>query len=93
MFFFTPVMAVVGIYVLAAILPAAGDIRRTGSACMDLCDVACGRSEAYFEWILQPWDYAAASLIIEEAGGIITTVEGEPLSFVKPCSVLARNRD
>lgn len=55
---------------VAAILPAAGDIRRTGSACMDLCDVACGRSEAYFEWILQPWDYAAATLLVREAGGV-----------------------
>lgn len=69
------------------------DLRRSGSAALDLCCIAAGRAELFFELVLQPWDYAAASLIIEEAGGIITTVEGEPLSFVKPCSVLARNRD
>lgn len=67
------------------------DIRRSGSAALDLCSVAAGRAELFFELKLSPWDYAAGSLIITEAGGIVTTVEGEPLTFDKPCSVLARN--
>ena len=68
------------------------DIRRSGSAALDLCSIAAGRAELYFELRLSPWDYAAGSLIVEEAGGIITTVEGEPVSLDKPCSVLARNK-
>ena len=45
------------------------DIRRSGSAAIDLCSIAAGRAEVYFELRLSPWDYAAASLILTEAGG------------------------
>ena len=65
------------------------DIRRSGSAALDLCAIAAGRAELYFELLLSPWDYAAGSLIVEEAGGVITTVEGDPISFDHPCSILA----
>ena len=65
------------------------DIRRSGSAALDLCAIAAGRAELYFELLLSPWDYAAGSLIVEEAGGVITTVEGDPISFHHPCSILA----
>lgn len=68
------------------------DIRRSGSAALDLCSIAAGRAELYFELRLSPWDYAAGSLIVEEAGGIVTTVEGESVSFDKSCSMLARNK-
>lgn len=68
------------------------DIRRSGSAAIDLCSIAAGRAEVYFELRLSPWDYAAGSLIVEEAGGIVTTVEGGELCFDKTCSVLARNK-
>ncbi|MBQ1234246.1 MAG: inositol monophosphatase [Oscillospiraceae bacterium] len=67
------------------------DIRRSGSAALDLCAIAVGRAELYIELTLSPWDYAAGSLLIAEAGGRITTLEGEPLRFDKPCSVLACN--
>lgn len=67
------------------------DIRRSGSAALDLCAVAAGRAERFFELILQPWDYAAGALLVEEAGGKITTVEGEPITFHAPCSILAGN--
>ena len=67
------------------------DIRRSGSAALDLCSIAAGRAELYFELRLSPWDYAAGSLIVEEAGGVVTTVDGEAICFDKPCSVLARN--
>ena len=65
------------------------DVRRTGSAALDLCSIASGRAELYFELILQPWDYAAGSLIVEEAGGRVTTVDEEPIRFDQPCSIMA----
>lgn len=68
------------------------DIRRSGSAALDLCTIAAGRAELYFEMKLSPWDYAAGSLIVEEAGGIVTTLDGDRITFDKPCSVLARNK-
>lgn len=67
------------------------DIRRSGSAAIDLCNIACGRAELYFELLLSPWDYAAGSLIVQEAGGKVTTVEGTPLTFHRPCSLKATN--
>lgn len=47
------------------------DIRRSGSAALDLANLACGRHEVFFEMMLNPWDYAAGSLIVQEAGGRI----------------------
>lgn len=68
------------------------DIRRSGSAALDLCSIASGRAELYFELILSPWDFAAGALIVEEAGGIVTTVEGDTLLCLEKSSVLARNK-
>lgn len=68
------------------------DIRRSGSAALDLCAIASGRAEIYFELILSPWDFAAGALIVEEAGGIVTTVEGEELPCLEKSSILARNK-
>ena len=68
------------------------DIRRSGSAALDLCSIAAGRAELYFELKLSPWDYAAGSLLVQEAGGIVTTIDGENLRFDRPCSVLAKNK-
>ena len=65
------------------------DVRRSGSAALDICYIACGRCELYYEMALSPWDYAAASLIASEAGGIITTLHGERLQFYNKTSVLA----
>lgn len=53
---------------LTTVLPAVRDIRRAGSAALDLCSVACGRLDAYFESGLEPWDRAAGVLIATEAG-------------------------
>ncbi|MHC4268789.1 MAG: inositol monophosphatase family protein [Planctomycetota bacterium] len=52
-------------------------IRRTGSAALDLCYTACGRFDGYWELKLNPWDYAAGSLILTEAGGKITDTQGK----------------
>lgn len=54
-------------------------IRRTGGAALDLSWVACGRFEGFFEYELAPWDYAAGSLIVTEAGGLCTDRAGGPL--------------
>ncbi|MCD8012489.1 MAG: inositol monophosphatase [Lachnospiraceae bacterium] len=69
----------------------AQDIRRLGSAAIDLCYVACGRADAYFEQYLKPWDFAAGMLILTEAGGTVTDYEGNPLTPDRPRDVLASN--
>jgi len=55
-------------------------VRRLGSAAIDLCWVACGRFDGYFEHFLNPWDSAAGFLMVEEAGGKVTGFEGQPFS-------------
>jgi len=67
------------------------DVRRSGSAALDLCSVAAGRAEVFFELRLCPWDFAAGALIVEEAGGKVTTAEGGQLSLQEPCSLIATN--
>jgi myo-inositol-1(or 4)-monophosphatase len=65
-------------------------VRRLGSAALDLCYVAAGRFEGFWEHRLQPWDVAAGALIVEEAGGRVTTIGGEPFRS-RAGSVLATN--
>ena len=60
---------------------ASHDIRRQGSAALDLCSVAAGRAGAYFELALSLWDYAAGAILVEEAGGICTRLDGTPLPY------------
>lgn len=67
------------------------DIRRSGSAALDLCSLAAGRAEFYFELLLSPWDFAAGALILEEAGGKILTAEGKELCFGQKSGVAAGN--
>lgn len=55
-------------------------VRRLGSAAIDLCWVACGRFDGFWEYNLSPWDVAAGYLIVEEAGGRVTNFEGKPYS-------------
>ena len=57
------------------------DIRRSGSAELDLCSVAAGRMGLYFEESIELWDYAAGGLIVTEAGGLISTTDGNPLQL------------
>jgi myo-inositol-1(or 4)-monophosphatase len=56
-------------------------VRRAGSAALDLCYVACGRLEAFWEFNLNPWDTAAGVLMIEEAGGTVTNYSGGPFNI------------
>lgn len=62
---------------LAGLIGRVRDIRRQGSAALDLCAVACGRLNAYFERGLNPWDHAAGSLIAAEAGARVTLSPGD----------------
>ena len=68
------------------------DLRRWGSAAVELCLLASGIIELYFEMRLQPWDYAAAMLILHEAGGRIATWDGGAPSLIRPSLVIAANR-
>ena len=69
------------------------DIRRFGSAASEICYLALGRCELFFEYLLSPWDFAAASLILEEAGGVLCNLEGQPLDFTAPSGILAANSE
>lgn len=66
-------------------------IRRFGSAALDLCYVACGRVAGFWEFTLSPWDFAAGSLIIQEAGGKITDNQGSKALPVKKSFIVASN--
>lgn len=68
----------------------AEDLRRSGSAAIDLCCLACGRADFFFELKLCPWDYAAGALIVEEAGGIVSDLKGRPVTYDKKQTVTAR---
>lgn len=59
-------------------------IRRPGAAAVDLCYLACGRFDGFWELRLKPWDLAAGALIIAEAGGRLTNLDGSPLRFGAP---------
>ncbi|WP_340557172.1 inositol monophosphatase family protein [Streptomyces sp. GSL17-111] len=64
--------------VVRALLPQVRDIRRSGSAALDLCDVASGRLDGYYERGTHPWDYAAGDLIAREAGALTGGLPGAP---------------
>lgn len=64
--------------IVREVLLHAHDIRRAGAAALDLCDVACGRVEGFFQEGLAPWDLAAGQAILEAAGGLLTTYEEAP---------------
>src|SRR3954471_11988592 len=64
--------------VLTGVLASVRDIRRAGSAALDLCAVACGRLDAFYEYGLAPWDFAGGSLIASEAGADVGTLFGDP---------------
>ncbi len=73
--------------VVAALLPQVRDIRRFGSAALDLCAAAAGRIDAYYELHLNPWDHAAGGLVAAEAGLVVTGLPGHP--FAEPMALVA----
>ena len=76
--------------VTAQLFKRSCDFRRMGAAALDLCYVAAGRYDAFFEFSLAPWDFAAGSLVITEAGGKICTMKGEDLPIAR-CGIWASN--
>ena len=79
---------IVGLF--GAFVGRARAVRRLGSAALDLCYVGAGRMDGFWESDLKPWDIAGGSLIVEEAGGRVTTMEGQPFSS-RAGRVLASN--
>ena len=71
-------------------LPQIQGIRRIGSAALDLCYVACGRLDGYWEPALHPWDMAGGSIIVEEAGGRVTKYDGSSFDPLHP-EIVASN--
>ena len=69
----------------------AGDIRRVGSAALDLTNIACGRSDIFFELRLRPWDVAAGSLMVTEAGGHYFSLGHEKPFYESACGAFACN--
>lgn len=67
------------------------DLRRLGSAALDLSWVACGRLEGYWEFHLNPWDVAAGLLLVQEAGGMVTDFRGRFFDVNSPSETLASN--
>ncbi|MGY2001845.1 inositol monophosphatase family protein [Blastococcus sp. SYSU DS1024] len=65
--------------VVAQLVTRVRDIRRFGSAALDLCAVAAGRVDAYYELDLNPWDHAAGALVAAEAGAVVTGLDGAPV--------------
>lgn len=66
-------------------------IRSLGAAALEIAYVACGRVSAFIQYQLSPWDYGAGALLVTEAGGTITRMDGSPLDVRQPGSVLATN--
>jgi myo-inositol-1(or 4)-monophosphatase len=74
----------------ARFMTRAQAVRRDGSAALDLCYVACGRFDGFWEMGLSPWDTGAGQLILEEAGGRVTKFDGQPFNRYEP-EMLASN--
>ena len=79
--------------VVRRLLPAVRDIRRAGSAALDLAWLAAGRLDAYYERGLSAWDWAAGSLLVREAGGAVEKLKGERFGLIAgPAQLVAALR-
>ncbi len=78
------------IAILVEVMKTAHDVRRDGSAALDLCMVACGRTDGYWELSMKPWDLSAGALILREAGGRLTDLRGNEWQAPEP-DVIASN--
>jgi myo-inositol-1(or 4)-monophosphatase len=74
---------------MSRVMAQVSGVRRPGAASIDLASVACGRFDAFWENMLSPWDFAAGMLLVREAGGLATDLDGEHLVATGPSSVLA----
>lgn len=67
------------------------EVRRSGSAALDICYVASGKADLYYEMIIRPWDWAGASVILSEAGGVFSKIDSSPIDLSKTDSYLCGN--
>ncbi len=86
-----PQLLDIGFRAAKSFMSEAGDLRRIGTAALELCEVACGRTDIFFEMRLSPWDYAAGSLIVKEAGGKISMPLRTNEDYGEPNCILACN--
>jgi len=68
-------------------------MRMVGGAAISLCDIIAGRFNAYVMPMLSPWDFAGGAIIVREAGGIVTTLDGDEVDYTKSSSILASHPD
>ncbi|MFN8417467.1 MAG: inositol monophosphatase family protein [Cytophagaceae bacterium] len=78
--------------IIQAFLEKTHGVRRLGSAAIDLCYVAAGRFEMYFEFNLKTWDVAAGIIIVQEAGGLVTNFTGEAEGVIEGREIVASNK-
>ncbi len=76
---------------MARVMAGVSGLRRPGAASIDLASVAAGRFDAFWEPMLAPWDFAAGTLLVREAGGLVTDLRGAHLRALAPSGVLAGN--
>ena len=74
---------------LRSLFDKAEDLRNSGSAALDICYIASSRGDLFFEYRLCPWDFAAASLILSEAGGVTETLDGKAPALTGKTSIIA----
>lgn len=77
--------------VMEEVYAQCNDFRRFGSCALELCYLAAGRCDLFFEMRVFPWDHAAGGLILQEAGGMVSGLEGAPLLFDRTTPVIAAN--
>lgn len=77
--------------ILEKVYPRCDDFRRFGAAALELAYLACGKVDMYFEIRLFPWDFAAADIIIREAGGYVGTIEYNETVFHRPIPIICAN--
>ena len=76
----------------ARVIRQTAGIRRAGAAALDLADVASGRFDAFWELVLAPWDVAAGILLVREAGGVVTDLDGNAVTGLNHGGIVAGNR-
>ena len=76
---------------VARFIKRAFGLRRAGSAALDMAYVAAGRLDGYWEFKVNAWDVAAGILLVQEAGGCVTLIDGRPLGFARQMHILANN--
>lgn len=88
---YNPLLVDITFSTVALLMKQTADVRRLGSAVLDLAAVACGRADIFFEYSLSPWDYTAGKLLVQEAGGVFRTMnlENHQLDFSGPAAVFA----